>query len=112
MADAIKRILSAGDSVAMHAVIVDAKNEAAKAFYERLGFHAFSEPSHTAVSSTGFGTAYEPSALNPCQGAAEPIRLLPDRDPPPAHRLALRKPPARDCPGRDRKRRRRWGAMR
>ena len=38
VADAIKRILSAGDSVAMHAVIVDAKNEAAKAFYERLGF--------------------------------------------------------------------------
>ena len=41
VADAIKRILSAGDSVAMHAVIVDAKNEAAKAFYERLGFTPF-----------------------------------------------------------------------
>ena len=38
LADAIKRIVTVSDSVAMHAVIVDARNEAARAFYERFGF--------------------------------------------------------------------------
>ena len=38
LADAIKRIVTVSVSVAMHAVIVDAKNEAARAFHERFGF--------------------------------------------------------------------------
>ena len=38
LADAIKRAVIAGDTVAMHAMIVDAANEDAKRFYERFGF--------------------------------------------------------------------------
>ena len=38
LADAIKRVVVVSDSVAMHAVIVDAKNEDARAFYEKFGF--------------------------------------------------------------------------
>ena len=37
-ADAVKRVMAASDTVAMHAVIVDAANEDAKRFYERFGF--------------------------------------------------------------------------
>ena len=38
LADAIKRIVTVSDSVAMHAAIVHAKNDTARAFYERFGF--------------------------------------------------------------------------
>ena len=38
LADAVKRTVAAGETVAMHALIVDAANEDAKRFYERLGF--------------------------------------------------------------------------
>ena len=38
LADAIKRTVSASDIMAIHAVIVDAKNNAAKQFYEAFGF--------------------------------------------------------------------------
>ena len=38
MADAVKRVMAASDTVAMHAMIVDAANEDAKRFYERFGF--------------------------------------------------------------------------
>ncbi len=38
LADAVKRTVAAGETVAMHALIVDAANENAKRFYERLGF--------------------------------------------------------------------------
>ena len=38
LADAVKRTVAAGESVAMHALIVDAANEDAKRFYERFGF--------------------------------------------------------------------------
>ena len=38
LADAIKRILGASDMLAIHAVIVDAKNTTAKQFYEGFGF--------------------------------------------------------------------------
>ena len=38
LADAVKRIMAAGETVAMHAVIVDAANEGAKRFYEAFGF--------------------------------------------------------------------------
>ena len=38
LADAIRRIVVAGDTVAMHAMIVDAANDGAKRFYEGFGF--------------------------------------------------------------------------
>ena len=43
--DAIRRVVRASTTIAMYAIIVDAKNERAQAFYERYGFCAFaSEP--------------------------------------------------------------------
>jgi len=39
--DAIRRTLRASDAMAVHAIIVDAKNEQAQAFYERYGFRSF-----------------------------------------------------------------------
>lgn len=41
IADAIRRILSAGQSVAVYAILVDAKDEPASAFYQRFGFRPF-----------------------------------------------------------------------
>ena len=38
LADAVKRTLAAGETVAMHALIVDATNDDAKRFYGRFGF--------------------------------------------------------------------------
>ncbi len=38
LADAVTRTVGAGDTVAMHALIVDAANDDAKRFYERFGF--------------------------------------------------------------------------
>ena len=38
LVDAIKRTMGASDVMAIHAVIVDAKNNAAKQFYEGFGF--------------------------------------------------------------------------
>ena len=38
LADAVKRVVAAGETVAMHALIVDAANEDAKRFYENFGF--------------------------------------------------------------------------
>ena len=43
--DAIRRVVRASTTIAVHAIIVDAKNGRARAFYERYGFRAFaSEP--------------------------------------------------------------------
>lgn len=43
--DAIRRVLRASVTIAVYAVIVDAKHERAQAFYQRYGFRAFpSEP--------------------------------------------------------------------
>jgi ribosomal protein S18 acetylase RimI-like enzyme len=39
--DAIRRIVRASATIAVYAIIVDAKNERAKTFYERYGFRAF-----------------------------------------------------------------------
>ncbi|MFA9200541.1 MAG: GNAT family N-acetyltransferase [Cypionkella sp.] len=39
--DAIARTLSAAHAVAVHSILVDAKNERAAAFYARYGFKAF-----------------------------------------------------------------------
>lgn len=41
LADAVQRILSVGDSLAVFAILVDAKDAAARAFYESFGFQAF-----------------------------------------------------------------------
>ena len=38
LADAVRRVVAAGETVAMHALIVDAANDDAKRFYERFGF--------------------------------------------------------------------------
>jgi GNAT superfamily N-acetyltransferase len=38
LADAVQRTLGASQQVAMHAVVVDAKNESARRFYEAYGF--------------------------------------------------------------------------
>ena len=40
--DAIRRVVRASETIAVYAIVVDAKNERAKAFYERYGFIAFS----------------------------------------------------------------------
>ena len=39
--DAIRRVLRASTTIAAYAVVVDAKNDAARAFYERYGFRPF-----------------------------------------------------------------------
>ena len=36
--DAVKRTVAAGETVAMHALIVDAANDGARRFYARFGF--------------------------------------------------------------------------
>jgi ribosomal protein S18 acetylase RimI-like enzyme len=41
LADAVKRILTAARSMAVFAIIVDAKNERASAFYQAFGFQPF-----------------------------------------------------------------------
>lgn len=41
LADAVRRILGAGQSVAVFAIVVDAKDEAASTFYEAFGFQRF-----------------------------------------------------------------------
>ncbi len=41
LADAIKRLVRASESLAIYALIADAKNDGAKAFYEHFGFRAF-----------------------------------------------------------------------
>ena len=38
MADALRRVVRASESLAVYAVVVDAKDERASKFYERLGF--------------------------------------------------------------------------
>ena len=38
LADAVKRVADAGETVAMQALIVDAANDAARRFYEGFGF--------------------------------------------------------------------------
>ena len=39
--DAIRRVVRASTTIAVYAIIVDAKNERAHTFYERYGFRAF-----------------------------------------------------------------------
>lgn len=41
LADAIKRVLRASEALAVHAIVVDAKNDRVKGFDERYGFTAY-----------------------------------------------------------------------
>lgn len=41
LADAFRRVIRAGEALAVHAVVVDAKNEQARTFYERFGYERF-----------------------------------------------------------------------
>jgi len=41
LADAVRRILGAARSVAVFAIVVDAKDDSAAAFYRRFGFQPF-----------------------------------------------------------------------
>ena len=43
LADALKRVVAAAETVAMHAMIVDAANDGAKRFYEGFGFMPLAE---------------------------------------------------------------------
>jgi ribosomal protein S18 acetylase RimI-like enzyme len=43
MRDAMIRTLRAAEIAGLRAIVVDAKNDAAKAFYERYGFEAFKD---------------------------------------------------------------------
>jgi GNAT superfamily N-acetyltransferase len=43
LADAIQRTLSASEQVAIHAIVVDAKNDAARRFYQAYGLLALSD---------------------------------------------------------------------
>lgn len=43
LADALKRILTVSETVAIHAVLVDAKDESARRFYEKFGFVPFKD---------------------------------------------------------------------
>jgi ribosomal protein S18 acetylase RimI-like enzyme len=44
--DAIRRVVRASTTIAVYAIIVDAKNQRTKAFYERYGFRAFASDPH------------------------------------------------------------------
>ena len=44
--DAIRRVINASDSIAVYAVVVDAKNESARTFYRRYGFDPLSSSQH------------------------------------------------------------------
>ncbi|MDP2269436.1 MAG: GNAT family N-acetyltransferase [Archangium sp.] len=46
VADAIKRVLAASESVAAYAIVVDAKDDAAKHFYEGFGFIPLASQPH------------------------------------------------------------------
>lgn len=44
-ADAIKRAIAASENIAVHLVVVDAKDDAAQAFYEQFGFRLLTDDS-------------------------------------------------------------------
>jgi len=62
VADAVRRILDAGRSLAVFAIVVDAKDSQARAFYESFGFTAFANRPQrlylpTAVAAKAFQRA-------------------------------------------------------
>lgn len=60
LADAIKRILGAGRALAVFAIVVDAKDEAAARFYEAFGFRPFpSQPNRLFLLTSTAALALE-----------------------------------------------------
>jgi ribosomal protein S18 acetylase RimI-like enzyme len=60
VADAVRRILSAARSLAVFAIMVDAKDERAAIFYERLGFRRFPlRPNRLFLLASSSATALE-----------------------------------------------------
>lgn len=60
VADAIRRILSAAQSLAVFAIMVDAKDERAAAFYEEFGFRRFPlRPNRLFLLASSAATALE-----------------------------------------------------
>lgn len=60
LADAIKRILGAGRTLAVFAIVVDAKDEAAARFYEAFGFRPFpSQPNRLFLLTSTAALALE-----------------------------------------------------
>lgn len=53
LVDALQRIYFASESVAAYAIIVDAKNDSAKQFYEHFGFTSLDNPSNALFLPTG-----------------------------------------------------------
>ncbi len=60
LADAVKRTVAAGESVAMHALIVDAANEDAKRFYEMFGFAPLTDDPIRLFLPLGHATLHGP----------------------------------------------------
>ncbi len=60
LADAVKRTVAAGESVAMHALIVDAANEDAKRFYEMFGFAPLTDDPTRLFLPLGHATLHGP----------------------------------------------------
>lgn len=60
MADAVRRILGAARALAVLAIVVDAKDEAAAAFYDGFGFRAFpSRPNRLFLLTSSAASALE-----------------------------------------------------
>ena len=60
VADAVRRILSAAQSLAVFAIMVDAKDERARAFYEGFGFRRFPlRPNRLFLLASSAATALE-----------------------------------------------------
>lgn len=60
LADAVKRILGAGRTLAVFAIVVDAKDEAAARFYEAFGFRPFpSQPNRLFLLTSTAALAVE-----------------------------------------------------
>jgi ribosomal protein S18 acetylase RimI-like enzyme len=70
LADAVRRILGAGRSLAVFAIVVDAKNDRAAKFYRGFGFRAFPlRPSRlylpTATAVAGFSCSWSVRSTKP-----------------------------------------------
>jgi ribosomal protein S18 acetylase RimI-like enzyme len=62
MADAVRRILSASRSMAVFAIVVDAKDDRASSFYESFGFRAFpTMPNRLFLLTSAAAAAFERS---------------------------------------------------
>ena len=62
LADAVKRVVAAGETVAIHALIVDAANDDARRFYEAFGFASLEDDPmrlFLPLSGAGFRSRHE-----------------------------------------------------